>query len=644
MSSYHHRKALGLEYDTHGARAVVLRRRLAGWHIVDVLHLPWQQEGILTETEQQRAIREWLSDRHIGTPAACGGLTQSEVNTVISDFPPVHNRDQLARMVEYQTRQLNGLSGEQFLHAFQALIPLPGQTNPLLIAMGRETMLEKRLQHYQAMGLQIEQMTSTGLALVNAFETLQDAAAEQPCLQLVADFGTDSSVFVIYCQGRIQQITTMNIGFAPTKDVTPASLVHSFAREAQNILQGWKASQVGDSGLQAPTQLWLSGIGALNAEVAEILASDLQLPVHLLGIPARKCEAGLPTGGAIGGVCPALTLAFGLALQGTGTAPCSLSLIPERLAWQQRKCKASPYLFLAAILIALAMLTGLHFFNTHLRIANERLQEQEAELDEALRLVPQLDRCYQQLANHQRQLLPIAETGFRTQRFMETLQVWLKALPAPPHSNAETWCFYLADEFSFTQANTTSTVSGSRRGSREEDISERTTRTRTTRNTELPTGTVNPPSPKTVPALLTPESNATDESNTTLRSPQADTETPGAGFSPVAEAAEPPPPTYPAVTPVAQIPVLTAMYIGGFVPSRGNKYEIVKQMQERLNLSETFVNVDDCADFLTQGFNDSYLLPWQEFLTEHREELGQDYLLFFLQLPFREALVKRPAN
>ena len=86
------------------------------------------------------------------------------------------------------------------------------------------------------------------------------------------------------------------------------------------------------------------------------------------------------------------------------------------------------------------------------------------------------------------------------------------------------------------------------------------------------------------------------------------------------------------------------MYIGGFVPSRGNKYQLVKQMQERLNISDTFVNVDDCADFLTTAFHDNHLLAWEDFLTEHREDLGQEYLLFFLQLPFREALVKRPAN
>ena len=635
--SYHNRTALGLEYDTHGVRAVVIRRSLSSWRIVDALHLPWQQEGILTADEQQRAIHEWLVDHHLGTPATCGGLLQTDVNTVISDFPPVHNREQLARMVEYQTRQLAGLSGEQFLHDFQALIPLPGQTNPLLIAMSRESTLTNQLQHYQAMGLNIEQMTSCGIALVNAFETLQSAAAEQPCLQLVADFGADSSILVIYSQGRIQQITTIDIGFAPQGDDTPASLAHSFARELQSALQGWKASQIGDNSLQTPTQLWLSGAGALNTEVAELLSADLQLPVHLLGISARKCAAGLSTGGAIGGVCPALTLAFGLALQGTGTAPCSLSLIPERLAWQQRKRKACPFLFLAAVLLAFTLLTGLHLFNARLYAETAQLQVHEAELDAALELVPQLDHCYQQLAYHQRRLIPIAEIGFRTQRFMETLQVWLKALPDHSQTN-ETWCFYLADEFSFTQANTASpTSTNSRRSSRDEGTAERTGRLRSNRGNENSATPPAPPSPVAKPVLI--EVPADESASGATRTIPTESETIG-----VVEATEPPPATYPSVTPVAQIPFLTTMYIGGFVPSRGNKYQLVKQMQERLNISDTFVNVDDCADFLTPAFHDNYLLAWEDFLTEHREDLGQEYLLFFLQLPFREALVKRPAN
>ena len=80
------------------------------------------------------------------------------------------------------------------------------------------------------------------------------------------------------------------------------------------------------------------------------------------------------------------------------------------------------------------------------------------------------------------------------------------------------------------------------------------------------------------------------------------------------------------------------------MPSFGNKYQLVKQLQERLNISDTFVNVDDYADFLGPEFKDAHLLPWQNFLVEHRDDIGQEHLLFFLQLPFREAPVKRPAN
>lgn len=628
MPSYHHRKALGLEFDAHGARAVLVRRRLSGWSIEDVLHLPWKQEGILSTAEQQRAIREWLTERHNGIYATCCGLPQTDVNTVISDFPPVHNHEQLTRMVEYQTRQLDGLSGEQFLHAFQPLIPLPGQTNPLLISMSKVTLLEERLKHFQAMGLRLEQMTSSGLALLNAFEVLQAEEAEQPCLQIVADFGAEASVLAIYCQGRVQQVATIAIGFAQNNsEETPTSLAHAFAHEIQGILQSWKSTQLDDGNLQALSQLWLSGTGALNAEVAEVLSADLQAPVHLLGIPARKCAAGLPTGGAIGGVCPALTIAFGLAIQGAGAASYALSLIPERLAWQQRKLAACPYLFLSALILLVAIVAGIYVFSTHLRISTERLQFREAELDEALSLCPKLDAAYQKIDHCQRKLLPIAETGFRTQRFMDTLEVWLQSLPERTNTR-ETWCFYLADEFSFMQANNPPANGKTTRRGREDESAEHPGRQRSTRTVE--NGAASPRQLETMP----PEDNSADGTQRSA-TPDADASAPVSQEAPI---------TYPPITQVTQLPCLTQMYIGGFVPSRGNKYQMVKRMQERLNISDTFFNVDDYEDFLSPTFVDTYLSPWKEFLTSHRKDLGQEYLFFFLQLPFREAPVKRPAN
>ncbi|MBR6471537.1 MAG: hypothetical protein IKS83_07050, partial [Victivallales bacterium] len=574
----------------------------------------------------QRAIREWLAECHIGGYAACCGLPQTDVNTVISDFPPVHNHEQLTRMVEYQTRQLDGLSGEQFLHAFQPLIPLPGQTNPLLIAMSRETLLEERLQHFQAMGLHLEQMTSSGLALLNAFEILQPAAAEQPCLQLVADFGAEHSVLAIYCQGRVQQVATIALGFEPTAENPPATLGHAFAHEVQVVLQGWKATQADERNLQLPDQLWLSGAGALNPEVAELLAADLQVPVHLLGIPARKCAAGLPTGGAIGGVCPALTIAFGLAIQGTGNAPYDLSLIPERLAWQQRKLAACPFLFLSVAVLIVAICVGLRLFTSYLRPATEQLQVHEAELDEAFRIGAQLEKAYQQLDHFQKKLLPIAEIGFRTQRFMETLEVWVQALE---RSDArETWCFYLADEFSFSQANTMSLPKNTRRGSRDEETTEHAGRIRSSRTPDT--------APTTRPADTPAEEGA---ENVVRIAPQTEPD-PAVADSPEQTI------VYPPVTLVTQLPSLTCMYIGGYVsvPSRGDKYEMVKTMQKRLNDSHTFVNVDDCANKLSPAFVETYRQPWEEFLAEHHDALKQEYLDFFLKLPFRETPVKRPPN
>ena len=81
------------------------------------------------------------------------------------------------------------------------------------------------------------------------------------------------------------------------------------------------------------------------------------------------------------------------------------------------------------------------------------------------------------------------------------------------------------------------------------------------------------------------------------------------------------------------------MYVGGFVVQDEASYLTLKRMQERLNETDLFANVDDYVDFITPAFMNRFLTPWEHFLVVSRATLGRNYTLFFLKMPLRESVV-----
>jgi hypothetical protein len=327
-------------------------------------------------------------------------------------------------------------------------------------------------------------------------------------------------------------------------------------------------------------------------------------------LPLRQCPAEVHGAPSISGVYPCLTIAYGLALQGLGEAPAAISLIPEQLAERKRRADAYPWLFGAWLLFTLLLAITLYKFNQNTHILRQELETREKAINTCLDAIPRLENAYHQIGYQQRRMLPIAEIGYRSKRFLETIKSWQNAT----RGNTRTeWCIYMADEFSFNEANKPTAEPGTENPQEGERKGTATRRAKQ----ETPPAAATPFTLQENP-LSTKESSEIPLSQTPLTWNND------------------------ALLPVNRMPLLSRMYIAGIASQDESRYQAVKELQQALNDSECFENVDDYADLVTPAFTGRYLAAWENFIKAHRQKLNQEYTVFLLQLPFCQTSVTLP--
>lgn len=596
MSLFGRHSSLGLACSDTSATSVHLQRSSNhdGWSIRTMSHISWKDEGVTNVAEVNQAIGDWLQENRIENDKEifCV-IRQSDVNTVISDFPPINDTKKLSQMIAYQTRQLGGLSGVSLVHDFQSIAPNFGQSNPMLIAVAREDALNKAADFYQSNDIKVGALIPEGLALFNAFALLHSETVNANGLQAILHSGAKNCTMLLLWNGTIQSINVLDASYSHPK---------ALLEKLQIGLRNWKDTQTGDARLAVLSTLWLSGEGpdmeALRVRMSEAMTAKTEI----LGVPAIRCPQGCNAGPLCNGCHPAMTVAFGLAAQSLGISPFKITLLPERLAWRQMRVSQFPYLVLSACVIIISLCVA--FMSTAIKtyVQTQQLDEQEKILNTCLGIEPKLSEAYKQISLRQMQMLPIAEAGLRTQRFVKTLKTWQECAPIPQR---DSWCFYLADEYSFADDNAKKThaqSSSSRKDSNRSDASKTTT------------PAILPVPGTTVPAPALPR--VEDAPQTTQLLAQA--------------------------TPVASMPLLSRMYAGGILLATRDKYQALKDFQGELNRSDSFVNVDDFTDYLSEDFKKFFSDPWEKFLNDNKDYLNKDYALFLLQLPFKEAPVSLP--
>ncbi|MCQ2396095.1 MAG: hypothetical protein MJ106_00145 [Lentisphaeria bacterium] len=597
MSLFGRHSSLGLACSDASATSVHLQRSSShdGWTIRTMSHISWKDEGVTNVLEVNQALGDWLQENRIENDREtfCV-IRQSDVNTVISDFPPVNDMNKLSKMIDYQTRQLGGLSGVSLVHSFQGIPPNFGQGNPMLIAVSREDALNEAADFYQNNGIKVGALVPEGLALFNAFELLHPEAAKAPGLQAIMHSGAKSCTMLLLWNGTIQSINVLDASYSRPKDLLD---------KLQVSLRHWKEMQTGDARLAALDGIWLSGEGPDMEALRVTMAETMTAKTEILGVPASRCPHGCNAGPLCEGCHPAMTVAFGLAAQSLGMSFFKITLLPECLAWRQMRISQFPFLVLSAAVIVISLCVA--FASTAIKtyIQTQQLNEQEQLLNTCLGVAPKLSEAYKQITLRQLQMLPIAEAGLRTQRFVKTLKTWQECAPIP---QKDSWCFYLADEFSFAEDNAKkqhSQNSGSRKDSTRGD------------------------SGKIAPNGLMPPSSTT---------------TPTAPASVRPEDALQPSQLLPQATPVSSMQLHSRMYAGGILLATRDKYQALKDFQRELNRSDYFVNVDDYTDYLSEDFRKRVTDPWEKFLNDNKDFVNKDYALFLLQLPFKESPVSLP--
>jgi len=612
-----HPSAVGAAVGSSQLAAVQLTRSRYGLRVERAGLLSMQHDGLLTEQEFRQAAQEWLRERAFTGLPACGNLPQVDVNTVITEFPQTRSRQKLNRMVEYQTRQLCGLTDERFLSDYQALDGGDGDTIPIILAVGRASRVEERLQYLGDLGLRPEQLTATGMALYNAFRTLE--SGEVGGLQAVVDVAPEGLTVALLCRGRLSQLSALPL----TDGASASSVGRLLAAEVPAMAARWR--QEAHGGMAGATEdvgqlsaIWVTGgYGELSLAV-EHVRRQVACEVRIFGVPASSCPQEGYCGPEADGVFPALTVAYGLAAQALGEAVIRIVILPELLVWQQRKMSLFPYFVTFYVLLVAALLFQAITFSYNIYHRREVLRQREAELNAIDELVPQIEAAYRDLEYQQLRLLPLVELSSRRGQFLRSIAAWQKLLPESDGKDRlqdGQWCVYLADNFSFDGYAEASSEASTEGGT----SSRRAVASASASNVpEVATAPRRAETAEPAPMLL----GGLDEAPAAAAPAQSD------------QLALPP------RLPVARVPRLGAMYVGGFVVQDEASYLTLKRMQESLNETGLFANVDDHVDFITPAFMNRFLTPWEHFLVMNRAQLGRNYTLFFLKMPLRESVVE----
>lgn len=611
-------KCLGLDFGSTQAAVVYLRLVNGKPLLRRAVCLDMQTEGLLNEQELRQSVREWLQHRKLlALPVACG-LPAARTSSTVLSFPASHSDDDVQKIVQFQTRQLCGLTDEPFCSDTQRLDSNENDSRSVILSACRQRTAEEVCQHLNNLGLEIRGLTDNAQAVANTFDYFHQDESRSDSLQLLLDIGLNDTTVVLWQNGN--PLFTGTLPFGGTQftrrlaallncneetaekckfeadeswldpDSPQNQVIVAFAREIHNLFTLFPESVVDkNGGLQKPYKIWLTGGGAMLPGLDRTLSRELQCPVTIFGVTeqflsSNREDYGCPEGFDCN---PRLTTAFGLALQGLGLSRLNLSLLPERFRWKQKKMHELPFLFAACVLFLTVIFLSSGLFLLNLRQKVQDAVKRKETLAHCLVLIPKLNQAYEEIDFRQRQILPIAEYGLRSTRYCEAISSCREVF-APEVMQLSASCLYLADEFTFVS--------------------------------EFPSAAK--PMAKPDAAPLAPR--------------------PGVLEKPVSVfPATPPAPAVQEELPICvdDFPILRSMYLGGLVGADDEHYLAVKEIQTKFHERSSFSNVDDCIDSV-RIYDDNHFFPsWLEFCQNNAEKLENAYSIFLLSMPFSNNLV-----
>ena len=570
-------KGVGIDFSPDGVQALGMVRKGGHLRITEITGFPYEHDADGAATVFPPALKRHLKENRVQRAGV--SMASLSSNETIHDIPNSLPDSALENFVQVQVRSIGSLSDDNLIYDYQVMHGLTSEKRNILLSIAREESVTGCCDFLNKVNtLKSQSVTSHVLAVASAFCALHPDAAYLATPQVILELEEDSTVMAIVCNGGVICTSLLLFGIHNIPHETGLQLLRE---EYENAVSRWRETLQPDEAATPLNHIWIAGESENISQFLDMLCDIVpEASIQMFGVPGDM----MPQPDGV--LHTDLTVLFGLALLALDESSIKISLLPERQKWLEHKKHEYPFLALAFVLLTIGLLAWFAGVFHHLNSSLKAAEAEELTLRECSTLIPQMEKMHERMAYQQKRMLPVAEAGYRTMRYMEALQRWQAAQDTGDESE-RCWGTYLADEFSFERANKE-------------------------RQEEAPARPQNIRSPSTYMDLFSDE-NKTQE--------------------------QPPAAYAPKTINVNSLPILNSIYIGGIAPLGKNRYKIVKDMQTQLVESGVYVNVDDHTDFINDSFRDKYFTPWRTFLQANTEALGGEFTTFFMQLPFREELI-----
>ena len=571
--------AIGIDFTPDTAHTLSLERKGGSLRITDVSSFPYEQDANDATPIFPVALKRHIKDNRIRLAGL--SLTSLGSNEAIHDIPNTLPDSALENFVQVQVRSIGSLAEENLLYDYQVMNGLNPSKRNVLLSMAREESVRGCCDFLSGIRqLKSQKVTSHGLAVASAFCALHPDAAYLTSPQVILELEEDSTVMTVVCNGGVVCTSLLLFGIHNIPLKTGPQLLRE---EYENAVSRWRETLPPEEAAIPLKNIWVAGESENLSQFFDMLCDiEQDAAIQMFGIPGDM----MPQPDTL--LHSDIIVLFGLALLALDESSVKISLLPERQKWIEHKKHEYPYLVLAFALLLVGILAyfigAFQYLNSSLNMA----AAEDLTLQQCGLLIPQMEKLHERMAYQQKRMLPIAEAGYRTTRYLEALQKW-QAAQDTGEDKERCWGIYLADEYSFERAN------------KERETTEEPSRPQPIRT------------PSTYMDLFSEENKTQEQAVSTYT------------IKP---------------TNVSTLPVLGSIYIGGIAPLGKTRYKIVKDMQTQLMESGVYVNVDDHTDFINDHFRDRYFTPWRTFLQANTEALGGEFTTFFIQLPFREELIQ----
>jgi type IV pilus assembly protein PilM len=457
------RLGLGLDLGSACFKSVVLGLRDGRPVMVRQNCLGLRAQGILNEADLYAAAADWLQRTECaGLPTAVG-LPQYLSTTQLLDFPAGTGEAGLDEMVAFETRQLAGLSDEEFIHDYHVLPAGFGRRNPVLIGICRESVIRERMTALQQAGVAVPHLAMNGIAAVNSLLHLHREAlgGQQPVL--LVDLGQENSTAVILAAEQPLFVGSLLFGaeklvkaVMAREDLKEAAAeaylaaldlleessrsalvqaVRKLVAEIEDAVSHWRAQERQELNEVPLSGIWLCGGAAKLKGLAPYLSEALHCPVNVFG--PQDPQSGQPL--------PEMVVAFGLALQALGAAPVAIDLTPLDVRYQAHREKRFGFL-VAACALATVLLAGVllrAYLDARAELAD--IGAKMVELEACEKLIPRLEGARRGMDRYEAALVPLVQAGNRGRRLVEALEALATVC------GEKDWLVYLGDEGSYKE-------------------------------------------------------------------------------------------------------------------------------------------------------------------------------------------------